>query len=109
MSFQTVVLLLLLFQFLIFVLQMNRARLEAIKWKEKFGSNIEVRMLARRLASVNQVYTQNAEMRPLGCGAIFIGLGSDGQPQVYRTDPAGCFTMMTASALGPKQQQVLLY
>jgi len=64
-------------------------------------------MLARRLADVNQVYTQNAEMRPLGCSTIIVGLSRDGKPRAIRTDPAGYYTLMTACALGPKQQQVI--
>lgn len=89
--------------------QVMRARSEAAEFRYKFGYNITPDLLAKRLANINQVYTQRAAMRPLGISMIIVGLDSDSErgPQIFKIDPAGYYVGFRATAAGAKQTEAI--
>jgi len=85
--------------------QVQRARMEAAEFEFKFGYKMPVPVLAKRMADLNQVYTQHAWMRPSGVSMILIGIDDEVGPQVYKVDPTGSYVGCKAAVAGAKEQE----
>lgn len=85
----------------------TRARSEAAEFRYKNGYEMPCDALAKRLANINQLYTQRAYMRPLGVSITLISVDDEFGPQLYKCDPAGYYVGYKATATGPKQQEAL--
>lgn len=84
-----------------------RARQEAAEFEYRFGYAVPVDMLAKRLASLAQVSTQQAGMRPLAVMLILVGIDElTSAPQLFKVDPAGYYTSYIATAIGPKSTEL---
>ncbi|VDP70465.1 unnamed protein product [Schistosoma mattheei] len=88
--------------------QVQRARYEAATFKHKFGYEVPCDVLLHRIGEINQVYTQSAEMRPLGCAMLAISYDEElGKPQLYKSDPSGFVAGHRAVAVGDKQTEAM--
>lgn len=85
----------------------TRARSEAAEFRYKNGYEMPCDVLAKRLANINQLYTQRAYMRPLGVSITLISVDDEFGPQLYKCDPAGYYVGYKATATGPKQQEAM--
>jgi 20S proteasome subunit alpha 1 len=50
----------------------QKARHEATEFQYKYGYEIPVSFLAKRMADLAQIFTQHAYMRPLGVGSLIL-------------------------------------
>jgi 20S proteasome subunit alpha 1 len=87
----------------------QHARNEAAEFRFKWGYEMPVDVLARRLADKSQVYTQHAYMRPLGVAAIVLGIDEESGPQLFKCDPAGHFVGYKATAAGVKESEAVSF
>lgn len=87
--------------------QISRARQEAAEFLFENGYEIPVSYLAKRLATINQLYTQHASMRTLGVMMIIAGVDEEKGPQLMRVDPAGSFLGYKGTAAGVKEQAAM--
>jgi len=85
--------------------QVSRARHEAGNYQYKNGVPMSTDIMCKRIADINQVYTQNAEMRPLGCSMMAISWEKDKGPCLFRSDPAGYYSAHKGWVIGGKQTE----
>lgn len=89
------------------------ARQEAYDYKYKYGQEVPVNVLAKRMADKAQVKTQEAGLRPMGVSLTLVGmdLQDDGQlvPQIYKIDPAGSYVGFFGAATGAKEVEAIAF
>jgi 20S proteasome subunit alpha 1 len=64
-------------------------------------------MLARRVADLSQVYTQEASSRALACFVLLIGCDEEKGSQVFKIDPAGHYLPYKGTAIGKYEPEAM--
>lgn len=64
----------------------QRLRYEAHEFRFKYGYDCPAHVLARRIADIAQVYTQQASMRALACVAMLIAVDDEKGPQLFKVN-----------------------
>jgi len=73
----------------------------------KFSEPMPVEMLVKRLANVNQSYTQFGSYRPYGCSLIFAGWDKYQGLQLMTVEPSGNYQARKAHAMGKNAKACL--
>lgn len=87
----------------------QKARKKAADFKENYGYDVPVDVLANILADEFQVYTQHAYMRPLAVMVMLISMDKDRGPSLYKCDPAGYYVGYSATSAGSKEVEAVNY
>lgn len=84
--------------------KIRQARNEAVNWHYKYGYQMPADLIAKKMADINQFYTQNAYHRMLGVCMIFIGYDDEKDVcHLYKTEPSGFCAGFRACTTGVKQ------
>mmetsp|Transcript_16874 Transcript_16874/g.24751 ORF Transcript_16874/g.24751 Transcript_16874/m.24751 type:complete len:252 (-) Transcript_16874:207-962(-) len=86
----------------------NKARVESQSYRLTCDEPPSVEYIARYIARTQQRYTQRGGMRPFGVTSVLTGFDKAGNPQIFKTDPAGTYSAWKASAIGGQQSKNML-
>jgi proteasome alpha subunit len=90
-------------------IQVDNARVIAQSNKLVYEEPVDIETVAKRIADLNQQYTQYAGVRPFGVSLILAGVDENRGPVVYLTDPTGAYLSFDAIAIGAGSDQVNEY
>jgi proteasome alpha subunit len=86
-------------------IQVDSSRVLAQSNRLIYDEPVDVEAIAKRIADMNQQYTQYAGVRPFGVSLIIAGVDDEG-PVVYLADPTGTYSGFHAIAIGQGSDQV---
>ncbi len=76
-------------------------------YRNDYGYEIPINVLAEKVGEVAQMYTQHAYMRPLCVVTLLFTMDDERGPQLYKIDPAGYYVGYKATATGEKEQSAV--
>ena len=74
-------------------------------YRNDFGYEIPIDILADKIAEFSQTYTQYAYMRPLCSIIMLFGIDEERGPQLFKVDPAGYYVGYKATSAGEKEKR----
>lgn len=89
--------------------QVERVRYEANEFQYNNGYPVPVHVLAKRIADICQVYTQEASQRPMCVMMLLIGVDDEKGAQAFKVDPAGHYLPYKAVATGKGEPEAMNY
>ncbi len=87
-------------------IQVDSARVMAQSNRLIYDEPVDIEAIAKRIADMNQQYTQYAGVRPFGVSLIIAGVDENSGPVVYLADPTGMYSGFHAIAIGQGGDQV---
>ncbi len=90
-------------------IQVDNARVISQSNRLAYDEPVDVETVAKRIADLNQQYTQYAGVRPFGVSLIIAGVDENRGPVVFLTDPTGAYLGFDAIAIGAGSDQVNEY
>jgi proteasome alpha subunit len=87
-------------------IQVDNARVMAQSNRLIYDEPVDIESIAKRIADLNQQYTQYAGVRPFGVSLVIAGVDENNGPTVYLTDPTGAYSGFHAIAIGQGGDQV---
>jgi 20S proteasome subunit alpha 4 len=85
----------------------NQGRIECQNFRLTVEDEPSVEYITRVLGRIQQKYTQRGGVRPVGISTVIGGVGADGVPQLWTTDPSGTYSAWKAHAVGRNSKSLL--
>ena len=87
----------------------ERSQVVAQQHRITFGSSIDVLSIVRDICNIKQNFTQYGGARPFGVSLLFAGVdgvGKEGRPRLFLTDPTGIIFEYKATAIGENENEI---
>ncbi len=81
------------------------AREDVAAYKMKYGEDIPVVEIVKRISNIKRIYTQYAGIRPFGVSFLIGGIDETGI-YLFETDPSGAHKQYFAGAIGEGKEEI---
>ena len=85
----------------------NKARVECQSYRLRVEDAPTVEYISRFIGQMQQKNTQRGGVRPYGVSMLIAGVGADGAPQLWSSDPSGVYSAWKAAAVGRSSKTLM--